>query len=63
MVKNLPAKQMWLQSLGQEDPLQEEWQPAPVFSPLPVVLGNPMNRGAWQVTVHGVAMSQIRPSV
>ena len=33
MVKNLPAKQMWVQSLGQEDPLQEEWQPTPIFLP------------------------------
>ena len=33
LVKNPPAKQMWIQSLGQEDPLQEEWQPIPVFWP------------------------------
>ena len=25
-------------------------------------LGNPMGRGAWQATVHGVAKSQTRPS-
>ena len=25
-------------------------------------LGNPMDRGAWQATVHGVAMSQTRLS-
>ena len=25
-------------------------------------LGNPMDRGAWQATVHGVAKSQIRLS-
>ena len=24
MVKNPPAKEMWIQSLGQEDPLEEE---------------------------------------
>ena len=36
-VKNLPAVQetqkMQVQSLGQEDPLEKEWQPAPVFLP------------------------------
>ena len=30
--KNLPAMQeMWVQSLGQEDPWRQEWQPTPVF--------------------------------
>jgi len=24
---------MWVGSLGQEDPLEEEWQPTPVFLP------------------------------
>ena len=24
---------MWVQSLGQEDPLEEVWQPTPVFLP------------------------------
>ena len=34
MIKNLPAKQeMWVQSLGQEDPLEKEMQPTPVFLP------------------------------
>ena len=34
VVKNLPVKQeMWVGSLGQEDPLEEEWQPTPVFLP------------------------------
>ena len=31
--KNLSAMQMWIQSLGQEDPLEREWQPTPVFLP------------------------------
>ena len=26
-------------------------------------LGNPMDRGAWQATVHGVAKSQTQPSM
>ena len=36
-VKNLPAMQetqeTWVQSLGQEDPLEKEWQPTSVFLP------------------------------
>ena len=33
-VKNPPAtKEIQLQSLGQEDPLEREWQPTPVFLP------------------------------
>jgi len=47
---NLPAMQetqeTWVQSLGQEDPLERKWQPTPVFC-----LGNPMDRGAWGATV------------
>ena len=42
MVKNLSAKQMWIQSLGQEDPLEREWQPTPVILPEEF-----MNRGGW----------------
>ena len=37
LVKNLPAVQKtWVQSLGQEDPLEEDMQPIPVF-----LLGEP----------------------
>ena len=36
---------MQLQSLGQEDPLEEAMQPTAVFLP-----GECMDRGAWQVT-------------
>ena len=33
-VKNLPAMQeTWIQSLGQEDPLEKDMQPTPVFLP------------------------------
>ena len=28
--------------------------------PIPVSLENPLDRGAWQVTVHGVAKNQIQ---
>ena len=34
MVENLPAMQeTWVQSLGQKDSLEKEWQPTPVFWP------------------------------
>ena len=34
IVKNPPARQeTWVQSLGWEDPLEEAWQPTPVFLP------------------------------
>ena len=49
MVKNPPAMQetheTWVQSLGQEDPLEEE-------------IATDSSILAWQVTVHGVAKSQ-----
>ena len=48
MVRNLPA--MWetrVQSLGREDPLEKENS----------CLGNSMDRGARQATVHGVTKS------
>ena len=33
-VKNLPAMQeTWVRSLGWDDPLEEAWQPTPVFLP------------------------------
>ena len=37
-------QEMWVQSLGWEEPLENE-----VFC-----LGNPMDRGAWRAIVHGV---------
>ena len=39
---------MWLQSLDQEDPLDEEM--ALQYSSL----GNPLENRTWQATVHGV---------
>ena len=33
-------------------PWRRKWQPTPVFLP-----GNPMDRGAWQATVHRVTKS------
>ena len=56
-VKNLPAMQesqeRQVQSLGREDPLEEENGNPLQYS----CLKNSMNRGAWQATVHGVAKS------
>ena len=51
MVKNLPP--VWetlVWSLSQEHPLEEEMV-------TPACLGNPMDRGAWRTTVHGIAKS------
>ena len=60
VLKSLPAMQETrVQSLGQENP------PGLVNSnPLQYsCLENPMDRAAWQATVHGVAMSQARPNM
>ena len=56
-IKNFPAVQetqeMWVQSLGWEDPLEEKKrQPTPVFLP-----EESHDRGASQATVHGVTKS------
>ena len=40
-----------VQSLDQEDPLEEENGNLPQYS----CLGDPMDRGDWRATVHGVA--------
>ena len=60
----LTVQEMQVQSLGQEDPLEKEMAThssilfffsiysIPVFLP-----GNPMERGGWQATVHGVYIS------
>ena len=41
---------LWGPSLGREDPPEEAGQPTPVL-----LWENPMDRGAWQATVHGIA--------
>ena len=57
-VKNLPLMQetqeTWVQSLGWEDLLGEENGYPLQYS----CLGNPMDRGAWEATVHGVTKSR-----
>ena len=53
--KRLPGLQeTWVQSLGQEDPLEKENGNPLQYS----CLENPMEGGAWQATVHGVTKSQ-----
>ena len=55
MVKNLPTMQEpQVQSLGQEDPLEER------MATLSSILAwrIPMDRGAWQAIVHSVTWSQ-----
>ena len=55
-VKNLPAMQeTWVPSLGWEDPLKEGMA---THSSI-LAWGIPMDRGAWQATVQGVAKSWI----
>ena len=47
-------QETWIQSLGHEDPLKVEMATCSC-----VLAGkNPMDRGAWRATVHGVAKSQ-----
>ena len=54
MVKNPPAVwETWVQSLGWEDPL--EFGMATHSSIL--AWRKPIDKGAWQATVHGVAKS------
>ena len=54
MVKNLPAMQeTWVRHLGQEDSPGEGNGYPPQYS----CLDNPMDRGPWWATVHGVAKS------
>ena len=58
IVKNLPAKQeTQVQSLGWEDPLEEEMATLQYSC-----LGNPMDRGAWWATNCGVTKSGTRLS-
>ena len=51
-VKNLPAMwEMWVQSLGCKDPLEEGMATHSII----VAWRVPTDRGAWQATVHGFA--------
>ena len=48
-----PGFNPWVRKI----PWRSTWQLTPVFLP-----GNPMDRGAWKATVHGVAKSRTRLS-
>ena len=56
LVKNLPAVQeTWVRSLGWEDPLEEGMA---IHSSI-LAWRIPLDRGAWQAAVHGVAGSDM----
>ena len=58
-VKNSPAMwEIWVRSLGWEDPLEKG---TATHSSI-LAWRIPVDRGAWQATVHGVAKSQTRLS-
>ena len=48
------VQETWVQSLGQEDPLEKSME----THPSSLCLENPMDRGAWWATVRGVTSSQ-----
>ena len=55
MVKDPPAmRETWVQSLGWEDPLEEGMA---TYSNI-LVWRIRVNKGDWEVTVHGVAKNQ-----
>ena len=54
----LPRQETRVPSLGREDPLEEEMANPLQYS----FLGNPMDKGAWWATVHGVPKSQTGPT-
>ena len=58
-VKTLPAmEETWVRSLGWDDPLEEEMVThSSIFA-----WRIPMDRGAWQAIVHGIAKSQTQLS-
>ena len=50
------SQEMWVQSLGREDPLEEDMATHSSILAWKI----PMDRGAWQATVHRVTKSQTR---
>ena len=58
MVKNPPTnvemEELWVRSLGLDDPLEEEMATHSSILAWRI----PMDRGAWRATVHGVTKSQ-----
>ena len=43
-------QETWVQFLGGKMPWTREWQPTPLF----LSMENPMDRGPWWVTFHGI---------
>ena len=59
MVKNPHVMQeIWVRSLGWEDPLEEDM----AIHSSSLACKIPMDRGAWQATVHVVAKSRMKLS-
>ena len=59
MEKNVPAMwETWIRSLGWEDPLEEGMATHSSILAWRI----PMDRGAWQATVHEVSKSRTRLS-
>ena len=56
MVKNLPTVQeTWVRFLGGEDPLEKEMAThSSILANGEFSMENPIDRAAWQATVHGV---------
>ena len=54
MQEKKEMQETWVQSLGREDPLEEQ---IPTYSSI-LGLENPMDRGAWHAIIHRVAKSQ-----
>ena len=64
VVKNLPANTGDARDSGvtpevRKIPWRRKWHPTPVFL---TGVKNPMDRGVWQATVHGVTKSRTRLS-
>ena len=64
VVKDLPANAGDARDTGlipevRKIPWRRKWHPPPVFM---TGVKNPMDRGAWQATVHGVTKSRTQPS-
>ena len=57
VIKNPPAKQTWVRSLGGEDPLEEGMATHSSILAWRILMDR-----AWRATVHGVAKSQTRLS-
>ena len=56
LVQDLPAMQeTWVQSLGQEDPLEDGMATHPSILAWRIL----MNREAWWATVHGVTKRRV----